>query len=112
MRRFILLIAAASLTACASAPNPHKTIAALDVTAPKYETLECTKARHDAEAYKSEFGKRIMMGAAWGLVPIYGNYRAYKIDEAKDQERARLNAAVAEACGLGPRKLPITSPPS
>lgn len=99
MRRLFVVLAAASLTACASAPNPHKTIAALDVTVPAYETPECVQARADAGGYKREVGKRILKGAAWGLVPVYGNYRAYKIDQAKDQERARLNAAVATACG-------------
>ncbi|WP_431490957.1 hypothetical protein [Paraburkholderia fungorum] len=99
MRLSILLLAAASLSACMGAPNPHKTVAALDVTAPTYETGECSAARQAALAYRREVGARILKGVGWAFVPVYGSYRAYKIDAAKDEERARLNEAVEQTCG-------------
>lgn len=98
MKRLISTLSAC-LAVAACATSPHKTVAKLDVTAPAYQTEECSAARAAAAGYKPEIGKRMLKGAAWGLVPVYGLYRSAKIDLAKDEERKRLNAGVALSCG-------------
>lgn len=94
MRAATIILAALLAAGCAT--DPRRTASMVD---PTVASPSCIEARDAANAYRNHYGRAILNGMAWGLVPVVGQVVAIRADLEKRREKQRLNAAVEAACG-------------
>lgn len=97
MRTIPIALAALFVTGCAT--DPRHTASMIDVAT---ASPECLAAMDAANAYREHTVRRMLEGAAWGLVPVVGLVVSVNADLEKRREKQRLNAGVEAACGTGP----------